>query len=79
MQKHFEKKHPGKECPPDGIVSAEEKEILRKKKENSKNNLLISEDFWDAKTKKWKQNNYGIFGKQQTARMKRLFGENNFQ
>ena len=94
MQKHFEKKHPGKEFPPDGIVSAEEKEILRKKKKNSKNNLLISDlnkltdgalkilplkDFWDAKTKKWKENNYGIFGNQQTARMKRLFGENNFQ
>ena len=41
--------------------------------------ILPLKDFWDAKNKKWKQNTYGVFGKQQTARMKRLFGENNFR
>ena len=95
MQKHFEKKHPGKEFPPDGIVSAEEKEILRKKKEEFKKqssdlgseqahgwcieNSPIKGLLGRKKNKKWKQHDYGIFGKQQTARMKRLFGENNFQ
>ena len=33
MEKHFAKEHPQEQCPTDGIISAEEKEILRKKSE----------------------------------------------
>ena len=93
MEKHFAKDHPGQECPTDGFISAQEKEILKKKARNTKNNLLISDlskltdaalkilplkDFWDAKKKEWKKSVYGTFGKQQSVRMKRLFGESNF-
>ena len=38
MQKHFEKEHPDKECPLDAIISAAEKEILRKKKKKFRSN-----------------------------------------
>ena len=37
--------------------------------------LLPLKDFWDANKKKWKKNSAGTFGKQQSSRMKRLFGK----
>ena len=40
--------------------------------------ILPLKDFWDTKKKKWRENTYGSFGAQQSLRMKRLFGENNF-
>jgi len=94
MEKHVNQKHPGQDCPAEGIVSDAEKEILKKKKRIKKNNLIISDlrklsddalkilplkDFWDFKKKDWKDIQYGTFGKQISPRMKRIFGQERFQ
>ena len=89
MAKHVNQKHPGQDCPAEGIVPDAEKEILKKKKKKQKeNNLIISDlrkfsddalkilpvkDFWDFKKKDWKSNQYGVFGKQCSQRMERIF------
>ena len=93
MGKHMETKHPDEISPAEGIVSKEEKEIINKKLKNTRNCLLKTDleklsdealkllplkDFWDSRKKEWKSNAYGTFAKQQSARMKRLFGAENF-
>ena len=91
--KHMSSKHPGQACPPEAVVSEAEKELINKKSKNSKKNLKISDlqslsdgalkllphkDFWDSSKKKWTKSQYGTFAAQQSSRMKRLFGEQNF-
>ena len=91
FEKHMSSEHPDQDCP--SIVSAAEKEILTKKSKNSKKNLKISElqklsddalklfplkDFWDSSKKDWAKGSYGVFVKQQSSRIKLLFGEENF-
>ena len=41
--------------------------------------LLPLSDFWDIKNKKWKSNVYGNFGKRNSVRMKKVFGNENFE
>ena len=94
LAKHFEKEHSGTPCPAVGVISEAEKEILIRKSKNSKNSLnrkdlsklsdsalklLPVKDFWDSAKKEWKSNAYGTFAKQQSQRMKRLFGTQAFQ
>ena len=94
MEKHMATKHSGQNCPPEGIVSAAEKEILAKKTRNTKNNLKLADlkklsddtlkllplkDFWDSSKKEWKNKTYGTFAKQQSSKMKRIFGKENFE
>ena len=93
MGKHMSLKHPDQDCSPEAIVSAAKKEIINEKSKNSKKNLKISDlqklsdaalkllplkDFWDSSKKKWTKSQYGTFARQQSSRMKRLFGEENF-
>ena len=91
--KHMSSKHPGQACPPEAVVSEAEKELINKKSKNSKKNLKISDlqklsddalkllpfkYFLDSSKKKWTKSQYGTFARQQSSRMKRLFGEQNF-
>jgi len=93
MQNHMKAKHADKSCPTEVLVSNAEKEITNKKAKNTRNNLLKTDlgklsdaalkllplkDFWDSTQKKWKSNVYGTFAKQQSQRMKRIFGAENF-
>jgi len=93
MGKHMGSKHPEQDCPPEAIVSTAEKEIITKKAKNSKKNLKISDlqklsddalkllplkDFWDSAKKDWTNSQYGIFAKQQSSKIKRIFGNQNF-
>ena len=93
MGKHKTSQHPEDQCPPEAIVSEAEKEIINKKSSNSKKNLKISDlqklsdealkllplkDFWNSSKKDWAKDNYGVFAKQQSSSIKRIFGEQNF-
>ncbi len=90
----MEKDHSDQACPPEGTVSDAEKGILNKKAKRVQNGLnkrdldkltdgelrmLPLKDFWDPKKKEWKKSTAGIFGKQNSTRMKRIFGESKFQ
>ena len=90
---HFQKKHPGKTCPPQGVVSEAEKVILARKKITAKNALnkkdldkmsddelllLPLKNFWNRGKKEWEKNVAGNFGKQNIEQMKQLFGTNKF-
>ena len=93
MGKHMSSKHPRQACPPEEVFSAAEKELINKKSRNSKENLKVSDlqklsddalkllplqDFWNNAKKMWTKSQYGTFAAQQSSRMKRLFGEQNF-
>ena len=88
------KEHPDEECPAEGVVSEAEKGLLRAKKKRTANalsardlgkltddqlRLLPTKDFWDESKKKWKTNYIGTFAKQNSLRMKRIFGPAAFQ
>ena len=77
---HFQKKHPGKSCPPQGVVSEAEKAILARKKITAKKalNKKDLDKMSDDGKKEWKKNVAGNFGKQNSEQMKRLFGTNKF-
>ena len=90
---HFQKKHPGKTCPPQGVVSEAEKVILARKKITAKKALnkkdldkmsddelllLPLKNFWNRGKKEWEKNVAGNFGKQNSEQMKKLFGTNKF-
>ena len=94
MEDHHTRLHSDKPCPDTAKVPSAEKSLLLKKSKNTKNTLsaaclkkltdpeillLPLSDFWDAAKKKWKANVFGTFGKQHSARLKRLFGENKFE
>ena len=68
--------------------------LLSKKTRNTKNTLSVAclkklsneellllslSDFWDVRNKKWMSNVFGTFGKQNSSRMKRLFGKSKFE
>ena len=89
MQDHHTRLHSDKTCPDIAKVSAAEKSLLMKKSKNTTNtlsamclkkltdaeiSLLSSTEFWDTAKKKRKGNAFGTFGKQHSARLKRLFG-----
>lgn len=89
MQKHVTKKHPGKECFSEGIISKAEKGLLEKKQPRTPNTLSLKDPeklndeglkllplkyFWNATKKKWKKNVFGTFAKRKSATMKKIFG-----
>ena len=94
MKKHFTISHPEEVIPEIAVIPEEEQNLIKKKKSFRKNclkkedlerlvdkelALLPLSDFWDIKKKKWKSNVYGNFGKQNSVRMKEVFGQENFE
>ena len=94
MKKHFTISHPEEVIPEMAVIPEEEQNLIKKKKSFRKNCLkkedlerLVNKelallpigDFWDIKKKKWKSNVYGNFGKQNSVRMKEVFGQENFE
>ena len=93
MHSHYQREH-GTNCPDVGTISDPEKGILNKKKKNTKNALTLRDlesltdeeiqllplkDFWNSATKEWKKSNAGNLGRQQTNRIKIIFGQNKFE
>ena len=93
LEKHYEKDHKDETCPVIGIISKEEKKILNEKTYKGKPKMVKRDwerltdaelklfsykDFWNYKAHKWASGDAGRFGKQQSERVKRVFGAENF-
>ena len=94
VTEYFTISHPEEVIPEMAVIPEEEQNLIKKKKSFRKNCLkkedlerLVNKelallpigDFWDIKKKKWKSNVYGNFGKQNSVRMKKVFGKSNFE
>ena len=94
MKKHFTISHPEEVIPEIAVIAEEEENLIKEKKSFRKNclkkedlerlvgkelALLHISDFWDTKKKKWKSNVYDNFGKQNSVRMKKVSGKENFE
>ena len=94
MEKHYQPEHKDATCPAIGVISKEEKSILEKKSTNAKPKmrrkdfdtltdeelkLFSLKDFWNTKKHKWQSGEGGLFGKQNSERLKKIFGAESFQ
>ena len=93
FENHFRIAHKDEICPPVGVVSKSEKQILKLKSQKGKPKMLKKDfdrlsdaelklfsykDFWNSSKHTWASGDAGRFGKQNSAKMKELFGEENF-
>ena len=94
MEKHYQTEHKDETCPQIGVISKEEKSILEKKSTNAKPKmrrkdfdaltdeelkLFSVKDFWSTKKQQWQAGEGGLFGKQNSERLKNIFGADLFK
>ena len=93
VEKHYKTDHKDEVCPVIGMISKEEKKILKDKTHKSKPKmnkrdwdrltdkelkLFSYKDFWNPKKHDWASGDSGRFGKQNSERLKKIFGAENF-